>query len=198
MQLVSVVSCTKYSVRKLENVPGRQWRKGEIITPPFSIQETWFFSPNPTKIQALPTLLAYNICVSLYQYNREMKQLLTCRIIIFVGLILTFSLLNSSSENSTTTQNASDVLLDLMREVTWPIEDQPSPTNQTLQIDWEKCFKAGEKHLKQKEDRERLSLPLAVDSPSYRHQKVMGTTERARNLSRTGYQLEGASYFMFG
>lgn len=115
-----------------------------------------------------------------------------------MGLILTFSLLNSSSESSTTTQNISDVLLDLMREVTWPIEDQPPPINQTIQIDWEKCFKAGEKHLKHKEDRERLSLPLAVDSPSYRHQKVMGTTKRARNLGRTGYQLEGASYFMFG
>lgn len=124
----------------------------------------------------------------------------TYRIIVFAGLILTFSLLNSSSEESATTQNVStsDVLLSLMRELRWPIEDQPLPSNQTLQIDWEKCLKAGEKHLKQKEDRERHSLPLAVDSPSYRHQKVMGTTQRARNLSRTGYQLEGTSYFVFG
>uniref|UniRef100_A0AAR5PV58 Uncharacterized protein n=2 Tax=Dendroctonus ponderosae TaxID=77166 RepID=A0AAR5PV58_DENPD len=80
---------------------------------------------------------------------------------------------------------------------TWPLEDQVEmKTND--RGNWDHAMQEGEMFLESKDSIEKNASSLPIDSPSYRHQRVMGTSDKARELSRKGYQLEGAARFLYG
>lgn len=103
------------------------------------------------------------------------------------------------SENetaSTSNETNFDAFITLFNN-TWPLDDQVEIKTNDSSGNWERAMQEGRMFLDVKDSIEKNTSSLAVDSPSYRHQRVMGTSDKARELSRKGYQLEGAARFLY-
>ncbi|KAJ8951456.1 hypothetical protein NQ318_006888 [Aromia moschata] len=100
---------------------------------------------------------------------------------------------DTSSNNFTSSENENETSLDsffFFLANNWPLSDshcEKRTINNTR--DWEDSINYGKKYLKERDDIEKLIPSLPIRSPSYRHQKVVATSERARNLSRFGRAL---------
>ncbi|KAJ8934879.1 hypothetical protein NQ314_013155 [Rhamnusium bicolor] len=143
--------------------------------------------------------------------NRErklrVKQFQCCLCAIFLSILLVvliatvaYSINNSEvpSDNSTSgITNDNETILILLSN-TWPILDMRYKT-QTLNDNtkWEKNLEAGRKALKEKDEIEKNAPSLPVHSPSYIHQKIVATSEKAKNLTRFGYIVEHATRHMY-
>nr|XP_023023971.1 chorion peroxidase [Leptinotarsa decemlineata] len=75
-----------------------------------------------------------------------------------------------------------------------PIEDVRNTIRSTNDTQlWEEAIEFGKKGLKEKDEIEKHVPSLQLRSPSYRHQRVVATSERGRNLSRIGFIEEYAT-----
>lgn len=78
---------------------------------------------------------------------------------------------------------------------TWPIPDVPNE-NKTVDDDtWAIAIEDGKQKLEEKDEIEKDIPSLKLQSPSYKHQKVVATTERGRNFSKAGFVEEYATRF---
>lgn len=124
---------------------------------------------------------------------------------ILIGLvaILAYSIDQEviSDENTTDTSTIND-LVSLSPSIIlfsrqWPIPDK---TVENKSIDDETFLEAAgqaENNLKEKDEIEKNVRSLNLRSPSYRHQKVVATSEMARNLSKLGYLEEYATRHIY-
>lgn len=103
----------------------------------------------------------------------------------------------TAGDNSTFTPLISDLVpltpATVLLGSSWPIVDKPI---KNITIDDGIYLEAAEyavQDLKDKDEIEEKIPSLKVRSPSYRHQKVVATMERGRNLSRLGYLEEYAA-----
>lgn len=62
--------------------------------------------------------------------------------------------------------------------------------------EWEDAINAGKLELNKRDLIESVQPSLLLRSPSYRHQKVTATSEKARNISRIGYIHEYATRYI--
>lgn len=90
-----------------------------------------------------------------------------------------------------------DSFVILFDKKSWPLEDQEDIKTFKNSTDLTHAMIQGQILLDEKDAIEKNNPSLKIDSPSYRHQKVLDTNEKARNLSRKGYQLEGATAFIY-
>ncbi|XP_030755866.1 peroxidase-like [Sitophilus oryzae] len=130
-------------------------------------------------------------------------------IIIITALVVAVSYINLSPEESNetlsndnsniSTNNSipSDLFLKLFEVLPWPIEDNSEPAKFILHSDLNESISEGQKYLQEKDASEEYNSPLKLNSPSFKHQKVMATNEKARNFSRKAYEFEGATRYFY-
>lgn len=85
----------------------------------------------------------------------------------------------------------------LFDTLSWPIEDKLENNTIRTSHDLNQALQEGAKALNNKDKIEEKCPSLKIDSPSYRHQKVMSTSSKARQFSRKGYEIEGATQFFY-
>lgn len=66
----------------------------------------------------------------------------------------------------------------------------------TDDIEWEKALNVGEDALKQRDEIEERMRPLDNDHPSYKHQKLLATSMKIRNITRIGFKEQRASEYL--
>lgn len=118
-------------------------------------------------------------------------------VIVIASLVYSIGQAVITNENSTDTPNINDVtpitpsLILFTR--TMPIPDK-IVSNKTIDDElYSEAALRAEQDLKRKNDIEEQIPSLQLRSPSYRHQKVVYTMEKGRNLSRMGYLEEYAT-----
>ncbi|XP_066248705.1 peroxidase [Euwallacea similis] len=142
--------------------------------------------------------------------KRKLKEVYLCSILMLVilialGLTISYAVDFSPADNSTDTVpliNQSDTITSdvftVLMEKQWPLGDQEGRHMENTTVNLNDALVIGQTFLNHRDEREKCSPSLAVDSPSFRHQMVMGTNAKARNLTREGYKMEGVSYFVYG
>lgn len=93
---------------------------------------------------------------------------------------------SSSLENVTEILNKLHVLPDVDQKHSTYIDD----------IKWDKALAFGKKALKDKDYIENHMKPLEYDHPSYKHQKLLATSTKIRNISRIGFSEQQASKYL--
>ncbi|XP_066158547.1 peroxidase isoform X2 [Euwallacea fornicatus] len=142
--------------------------------------------------------------------KRKLKEVYLCSILMLVilialGLTISYAVNFSPADNSNDTlslTNESDSMpsdvFTVLIENHWPLENQEGRHMENTIVNLKDAVAIGQTFLNQRDEKEKYSPSLAVDSPSFRHQMVMGTSAKARNMSREGYIMEGVSYFVYG
>ncbi|XP_023309880.1 myeloperoxidase [Anoplophora glabripennis] len=128
------------------------------------------------------------------QFQYCMYALLLC--IIVVALVATISISINAPEdtNSALNNTETDMPVFLMFTSSLPIPD----------VDYKNCttssnailkesIQIGKQALKDRQEVEKIIPSVPVLSPSYRHQKIVATSAKARNLSHIGYIKEFAT-----
>nr|CAH7737940.1 unnamed protein product [Callosobruchus chinensis] len=144
----------------------------------------------------------------LRERRKRVKQFQCCMCtlmltILAAGFVIMFAF--SINEDVDTSGDNSSVVANLTNEtfpelilfnVQWPLPD-PFPENETCDnTTWSEAIEAGMQGLIEKDEIENTIPSLALRSPSYRHQKVVATSEKARNMSRIGLIEEYATRFL--
>jgi peroxidase len=138
--------------------------------------------------------------------QRRVKQFQCCLCVIFafallIGFLATIAYtINRSHDeisNSTNPTNETSEIQLIFIDKSWPLPDAPVDTkicnNET---DWNEAVAQGKRALRLKNEIEKKIKPLPIDSPSYRHQKVVATSPKALILAELGYVEEfGRRYF---
>ncbi|RZC33028.1 peroxidase, partial [Asbolus verrucosus] len=134
--------------------------------------------------------------------QRRIKQFQCCLCVIFISTLIiafvttiAYSISKSNNEihnitNSTNTP--SDIIVALLTN-SWPLPDQRQKekicNNET---EWNNAMAEGQRALDLKNEIAKNNTPLPVNSPSYKHQKVVATSAKARMLAELGYKEEFA------
>lgn len=114
---------------------------------------------------------------------------------ILVALVATISYGIENPENSNSTAgNETDMPVFLMFTSSWPIPDVDYKNyTSSDRVEWKECVRVGKEALRDRDEIEKIVPSLPIHSPSYRHQKVVATSAKARKLSRVGYVEEFAT-----
>lgn len=124
--------------------------------------------------------------------------------IFVVGIVVTIAFSISTSdlenENNETITNVSfpiDSFLILLSN-NWPLPDKNEINeNCTNKTSWDDAMLAGQRDLHLKDEIEKNTTSLPLNSPSYKHQKIVATSAKARAFARRGHQEEFATrHFM--
>ncbi|CAG9759789.1 unnamed protein product [Ceutorhynchus assimilis] len=141
--------------------------------------------------------------------KRRIRQFQCCvcsilTIVFLAGLVITVSytinLPLDDATNNTEINNETlpdDMFLNLFDNISWPLADRSITRHFDRSTNLSHAMTQGKILLEEKDAIENNTPSLKIDSPSYRHQKVLGTNEKARNISRQGYQMEGATQFIY-
>lgn len=101
--------------------------------------------------------------------------------------------LNTNNSTEITRVNETLVLLNLAS----PFEDIQVKLDNTSDSECYPAYQSGEKALIERESLEKNLTYLERDTPSYRHQKSIATSEKSRNLTRCGFaEVEASKYFL--
>ncbi|KAF7287487.1 hypothetical protein GWI33_001451 [Rhynchophorus ferrugineus] len=155
---------------------------------------------------------------SIYEHNllrdrkRRVKQFQCClctiiTIFVLTILIITISYFNNLSpkdSNNTQSNNESssnnlpaDTFIKLHQVLSWPRTDKIEPVSYKDYNELNKAITEGRKALNSKYESEKYNSPLKLNSPSYKHQKVMATSEKARSISQKAFEGEGATKYFY-
>ncbi|CAG9861246.1 unnamed protein product [Phyllotreta striolata] len=148
-----------------------------------------------------PPEYIYNAAIS-RERKRRVKQFQCCLCALFLSLFSVVLMLTvvysiriksapNPEDNNTTVEAPVLVLLSYNFSQKQPKEGRLE--NTTLIAE---SIQRGRKRLEAKDEIEKSVPSLLVQSPSYRHQRVTATSERARNLSRGGFIEEYASKYL--
>lgn len=95
------------------------------------------------------------------------------------------------SQNSTLNNNTDpDFLNNLLVTISWPIEDFGKNLTILNSSEWKTALLVGEKALQKMEEEEKCVPGVELNSPSYKHQKIVATSARSQLLAKIGH-IEG-------
>ncbi|KAG5866644.1 hypothetical protein JTB14_025149 [Gonioctena quinquepunctata] len=145
--------------------------------------------------------------------KRRVKQFQCCICLIFLSMFLTalvITVMNSINKeeaannatipiengtvlpNQTEINSTSPVLVLLSYNLPLADVNNQNQTTDDVML-WEEAILAGRKGLEEKDEIEKRVPSLQLRSPSYRHQRVVATSDRGRNLSKIGFVEEYAT-----
>lgn len=104
---------------------------------------------------------------------------------------------NESKENNNNSTEQSLNETFILLHLKTPMEDMMRDTsNHTNVKDCEDAFSFGEESLRKRDELEKNTTYLAKDTPSFRHQKVISSTDKGRFLARSGFaEIEASKHF---
>lgn len=99
---------------------------------------------------------------------------------------------------SNSTDNETVLPVDIFLTMSWPIEDAKNNVSFISDEDWSEAMAQGKKNLSDLEIVGKKVHQVDINSPSYRHQKIISPMPKARNLTKLGHLIEFAAKHAFG
>lgn len=114
----------------------------------------------------------------------------SCIVLVILIATLVYSIDQEIISNLNVTSNTINLTLTpslVLLTRSWPISDKVVKNKTINDSIYLEAVENALNDLKYKDEIEKKIPSLKLRTPSYRHQKVVSTTEKARNLSRIGY-----------